>query len=89
MINTKFSHYVFIILFLTCIFGKATENDAEIKKMQLIVDIESKVILPPGSHKLQNYVRYYQFVSSRHNSKKHAVYILEEGVGGIKIVGKE
>ena len=75
---------------LLAIFTSLVSVGEDIKsgEQQFIEDIESGLMMPPGSHNLKEYVRYYKFFGSKVNSKVQAIYIFEDGVGGVKIVNK-
>lgn len=57
--------------------------------LEFIAGVESRLTLPPGSHKLHEYIRHYKFYGTHANSKIEAVFVVGEGSGGVKLVGKD
>lgn len=87
MSNVKVLH-AGVVLFAIGISGMSLGADNKTNEQKFIADFESRLTLPPGSHKLQEYVRHYKFFGAHANSKVQAIYLFEDGVGRVEVVSK-
>ena len=80
--------YVSIALSAMLVSPISQGEDRNTTELNFITEVEKRLMLPSGSHKIHEYARHYKFYGTRANSKVAAVFVFGLGSSGVKLVGK-
>ena len=86
--KNKKRSYVSVALSAMLLSPISQAEDRSTVELKFITEVEQRLTLLSGSHKLQEYARHYKFYGTRASSKVEAVFVFGLGSSGVKLLGK-